>query len=95
MNRLTFLLISATFLMLTTLVVNSLELASVTSPTDSISGEVDDSVGSIFSILDTFVKLLTFQISEIPSMFNLVFSIIAIGMAYVIVMVIKDVIPWT
>lgn len=96
MNRLTFLLISATFIILTTLVVNSLGIGTQAEEIGQMPADVDNNVGSVMSIVGTFVDLLTFQLGDsIPIMFNIVFSVIAIGMGYIIIMIIKDVVPFT
>ena len=95
MNKLTFILISATFIIMTTLVVNSLGLGTIDSDVGQMPGDVDDSVGSILSILDTFVNLLTFQLDTVPLFFNLIFSVIAIGIGYVLATIIMNLIPFT
>ena len=93
MNKITFLLISTTFIILTTLVVNSLELDNIDEGID-VPTNIDDSIGSALSIIGTFMNLLTFQLDAVPTLFNLVFSIVAMGIIYIIVDIVKDLIPF-
>lgn len=95
MNKLTFLLIATTFMILTTLVVNSLGLSDVESPVSSLPGDFDNSVGSLLGILGTFVDLLTFRLDGIPTLFNLVFVVVAVGVLYVIVEWLVNLVPFT
>ena len=95
MNKLTFLLIASTFIIITTLYVNSLELSTTENPVDSMPSDVDNSVNSLFSALGTFFRLLTFRVDGVPELFNIIFLVIAVGILYIIVDVVKDVIPFT
>ena len=82
-------------MLLTTLFINSMELATISNPADTVPSEVDNSISGLYSVMSTFFNLLTFRIPEVPTLFNLVFVVIAIGILYVIVDILKDVIPFT
>ena len=70
----------------------------------TISGEANSAVATptgfeevdVWSMLQTFLGLLTFQIAELPVVINLlVFYPITIIVAYMIIDVLKDLVPFT
>ena len=95
MNKITFLLISFTFIILTTLVIDSLQISTGNGGVEATPTDIDHSISSIWSVIETFLSLVTFQLEGIPTFFNLIFSVIAIGIVYVIVDIGKDLIPLT
>lgn len=95
MTKLQFLLISSTFIIITTLYVNSLGLSDTENPVDTLPGEVDNSVGGVLDVLRTFIDLMSFRLDGVPALFNIIFVIIAIGFLYVLVDTLKDLVPFT
>lgn len=84
------------FLIVVTLVADSM---LITVSEDVLGGIIVDktqSSSSIFSMIGTFYKVMTFQLPEIPFMINiLVFYPLSIGIVYMIVDILKDIIPFT
>lgn len=95
MTKLQFLLISSTFIIITTLYVNSLGLSDTENPVDTLPGEVDNSVDGVLDVLRTFIDLMSFRLDGVPALFNIIFVIIAIGFLYVLVDTLKDLVPFT
>ena len=64
----------------------------VGSPTTNI----DASVSGVLSFIRTFFDILTFNLNGIPVIVNLLFFFpISIGLLFIIVEIVKDIIPFT
>ena len=58
--------------------------------------EITADVSGIFRFLTTFFDILTFQLDGIPVLVNLLFFFpITVGMVFIIVEIVKDIIPFT
>ena len=94
MSKLSFIMGSAFFIFITTLIINATEHSSE-DMIDPVTGELPETSAGIFDLLGTFWDILTFQVDGLPMVFSAVFSILSIGMAYIIALILKDLIPFT
>lgn len=53
------------------------------------------SQSGLYDFVRTFFAIITFRIEGIPLFINLIFIVIAFGIVYMIVDIVKDVIPFT
>lgn len=86
------------FLFLLIISVVSTSLLYTTSETlvDSLVTTDGTTSASIFTMIEIFFKIVTFQIPDIPLLLNLfVFQPIGIGMLYTIILILKDLVPFT
>lgn len=96
MNKYVLFMVMSLFLIFITIVADSISITSTTDLLDNIPSNGDDSIGSIFSFMGTFFKILTFQLSGIPVFFNIfVFIPLTFGVIYMLIDIIKDLIPFT
>lgn len=95
-NKYVLLMIMFVFLVIITLVADSVLL---TTSEDLLSGVVVDTTytsSGIFTMIGTFFKIITFQLPQIPLVVNLlVFYPLSLGIIYMIVDILKDLIPFT
>jgi len=90
------LMIMFLFLILITLVADSVLLTTSEDLLNGIVVDEGNNTSSIFSMLDTFFKIITFQIPEVPFILNvLVFYPLSLGIVYMIIDILKDIIPFT
>ena len=94
MSKLSFIMGSAFFIFITTLIINATEHSSE-EMIDPITGELPETSAGIFDLLNTFWDILTFQVDGLPMIFGVIFSMISIGMGYIIALILKDLIPFT
>ena len=94
MSKLSFVLGSAFFIFITTLIINATEHSSE-DMIDPITGELPETSAGIFDLLGTFWDILTFQVDGLPMIFGVIFSMISLGMGYIIALILKDLIPFT
>ena len=84
------------FLLTITLVADSVLLQTTE---DLLGGGIADTgknSGAIFSMLSTYYKVITFQIPAMPFIITvIVFYPLSLGMIYMIVDILKDLIPFT
>lgn len=95
-NKYVLLMIMFVFLVIITLVADSVLL---TTSEDLLGGAVVDTTytsSGIFTMIGTFFKIITFQLPQIPLVVNLlVFYPLSLGIIYMIVDILKDLIPFT
>lgn len=95
-NKYLLLMIMFLFLILITLVADSVLLTTSEDLLNGIVVDEGNNTSSIFSMLDTFFKIITFQIPEVPFILNvLVFYPLSLGIVYMIIDILKDIIPFT
>ena len=94
MSKLSFIMGSAFFIFITTLIINATEHSSE-DMIDPVTGELPETSAGIFDLLNTFWAILTFQVDGLPMIFGVIFSMISLGMAYIIALILKDLIPMT
>ncbi len=84
------------FLIIISIVATNLVLSTTADVTSGVISDGANNANSIFAMIGMFFKIITFQVVEIPLVINLiVFQPIALGMVYVIVMILKDLVPFT
>lgn len=96
MNKYSLFMIMILFLLFITVVADSIAVTASIDITDNIPVDAKDSIGSIFRLMGTFFKILTFNLPGIPVVFNLfVFLPLTFGVIYMLIDIIKDLIPFT
>jgi len=84
------------YLIITTLLANALGLGVTGSPVGGIPTDGGIGLGTVGSILGTFWNMVTFQVSGVPPIVNIIFFITPVlGLIYFIIDVVKDLIPFT
>jgi hypothetical protein len=95
-NKYVLFMVMTLFLIFMTFIADSISVSSTTDLLDNIPSDGDDSVGSIFRLMGTFFKILTFQLTGIPVVFNIfVFIPLTFGVIFMLIDIIKDLIPFT
>lgn len=96
MNKYAFLMVLFFFLVIVTLIAQDIEIAT---STNVLNGAISDSAqesSSIFTMIGVFFRVITFQIPSIPVIINLlVFYPLSMGIIYMLVDILKDLIPFT
>ncbi|MEM0173084.1 MAG: hypothetical protein QXI16_01095 [Sulfolobaceae archaeon] len=96
MNKYTTLMVMFLFLIIVTLVADSV---LITTSEDMLGGGIADaekSSSAIFSMISTYYKIITFQIPSMPFIVNaIVFYPLSFGIVFMIVDILKDLIPFT
>jgi len=96
MNKYSLLMVMFVFLVIVTLIAQDIELASATPDITNLTIDTAQESQSIFNMIGVLFRVLTFQVSGIPTMVNLiVFYPLTIGTMAMIVDVLKDLIPFT
>ena len=97
MNKYVLLMVMFSFLIVVTLVAN--DIVMTTNSVNVLSGAVSDTgttSTSIFNMIGMFFKIITFQVDGIPVIINIiVFYPLTFGIIYIIVDILKDLIPFT
>lgn len=97
MSKLTFLLFTVFAMVALTLLADS--IAGIQASNDIVTNpptNITADVSGILRFLRTFFDILTFRLEGIPTILNLVFFFpITIGLLFIIVEVVKDIIPFT
>lgn len=95
-NKYVLLMVMIIFLALVTLVADSVVLSTTENLLDGNVVDTSQNSGAIFNMIGTFFKIITFQLPEIPIAINLlVFYPLSFGIIYMIVDILKDLIPFT
>lgn len=96
MNRATTLMAIAFFIIFVTLIANSLGLTPSTDIAGELPQEVDNSISGVFDVIRTFFAIITFRLIGVPFIINLLLFVpITFGTVYLILEIVKDVIPFT
>lgn len=96
MNKFMFLMFLMFIVLFITLVANSIDTYAITDGiNDNINTSITNNRISILSFLDTYLKLLTFQIPNFPPILNVFFIPLNLVMGYYIIDVVKDLVPFT
>ena len=96
MNKYVLFMVMVLFLLFMTFVADSLALTTSVNIGDNIPTGADDSIAGVFRLMGTFFKILTFQLNGIPVVFNIfVFYPLTFGVIYMLIDIIKDLIPFT
>jgi len=87
----------ALFMMLMVVLVDSLGLTSTNEiVVPGTTGETEGPLRQIWSFVVTFYSIMTFQLVGVPALVNLfIFTPLAFGVIYIIVNILKDVVPFT
>jgi len=95
-NKYVLFMVMTLFLIFITFIADSISVSSTTDLLDNIPSDGDASVGAIFRLMGTFFKILTFQLTGIPIVFNIfVFIPLTFGVIFMLIDIIKDLIPFT
>ena len=90
------LMVMFVFLVAVTLVADSVLITTSQNILDGAVSDTTQTSGGIFSMMAVYFKIITFQIPQIPLMINLfVFYPLSIGIGYMIIDILKDLIPFT
>lgn len=96
MNKYALLMAMVFFLILITQLTLSLDLSVTEDLTHGISSSDKVSVKGVMNMIKMFFRIITFQVPDIPVIINLlVFLPLTFGIIYIIVDIIKDLIPFT
>jgi hypothetical protein len=96
MNKFATLMVLILYLVLITIVAGSVSMTTTTDIIGGISVNEEASILSVFGFLGTFFRILTFQITELPILVYVIFIYPpVIGILYMIIDVVKDIIPFT
>ncbi len=97
MSKLSFIIITVFMMVALTLLADSITgISATTDIVGSPATNIDASASGILSFLRTFFDILTFNLEGIPNMVNLLFFFpISVGLIFIIVEVVKDIIPFT
>ncbi len=82
------------FLYLMAIIANSIELEASELHGSPIS-QPETSVDSIWGTLVSFWNMVTFQIEGVPFFITMIFLIISIVLVYMIIDILKDLVPFT
>ena len=87
----------ALFMMLVVVMVDSLGLAATNDVAiPGATGETLGPIRQIWSFVTTFYSIMTFQLVGVPGLVNtFIFVPLAFGVIYIIVTVLKDIVPFT
>jgi len=96
MNKFMTLMILILYLVLITIVAGSVAMTTTTDVIGGIPVNQEASILNVFGFLGTFFRILTFQITELPMLVYVIFIYPpVIGILYMIIDVVKDIIPFT
>lgn len=96
MNRFITLMIMVFFLILITLVADSLGIAYGEGFIGGFETSPDEEKMSVLSVIRTFWKIITFRVEEFPVILNLlVFMPLTFGIVYIVIDILKDLVPFT
>jgi hypothetical protein len=95
MNKYALMFILTAFLIIVTLTVQSIGYTTTTDIVNGIPVTAEVTIGGVFGFVATFFRILTFQIPELPLFINLIFIPIVMMVVYMIVDVLKDLVPFT
>jgi hypothetical protein len=96
MNRFMTLMVMIFFLLLITIVTDSVSMSYGEGFVSDFSGEPGEDKMTVFSVTKTFWKIITFRIEGFPAALNLlVFMPLTFGIIYIVIDVLKDTIPFT
>jgi len=96
MNKYMFLMVLVVYLVMMTFVAGSLSMITSTDVIGTIGGNTDATALDIFGFLGTFFKILTFQIEGLPALVTIIgFYPVSLAVLYMIMDIVKDIIPFT
>lgn len=96
MNKYGFFGLLVLFLVIMTYTASSIEATATVDLASDIPTSSNDSISGIFKMMGVFFRMLTFQIDGIPVLFGLfVFLPVTFIVIYMLVDIIKDLIPFT
>ena len=96
MNKYVLFMVMILFLLFLTFVANSLSLSASENLINGIPSDASVSIESIGRLFGTFFKILTFQLEGVPIYFNIfIFAPLTFGVIYMLIDIIKDLIPFT
>jgi hypothetical protein len=95
MNKYGLMFVLIAFLIIVTITVQSVGYTTTTDVVNGITVDGDATILGVFGFLATFFRILTFQIPELPVIINLIFIPITMMVVYMIVDVLKDIVPFT
>lgn len=78
-----------------TLVAGSISITYTQDITSGIATNAEANLSSIIGFIGTFFKILTFQLEGVPFWLNLFFIPVTMIVIYMIVDVLKDLVPFT
>lgn len=96
MNRFQFFMVLVIYLVVATILADATGLTTSAGLTDGVSNSTSIGVGTILGYFRTFGRMLTFQVTGIPPLVNLIFFTgPTLVIIYILVDIIKDLIPFT
>lgn len=81
-------------MLITANVAYSLEISSQTIGEPGIpTGK--ENISTVLSTLSAFISLITFRFDNVPIVFNFVFIALGFGVVYIVIDILKDLVPFT
>jgi len=97
-SKLGFIVFGSAYMIIMALVIDSIDMEQYTAEgggLGSLPSNPEASVNQVFSMMRTFINMMFFQVEGVPYILNVPYTLIAVGMAFIIVNIIKDLIPFT
>lgn len=100
MSKLGFVVFGSAFMFITVILVDALsdvneDLGSPGNVIGEIPGEASTNISTLLSLVSTLWNMMTFNVQGVPFFFSIVFWVFMVGMLYIILDLLKDVIPFT
>lgn len=83
------------FLLAASWLATAMGLGTTIDPASGLPAEGELSIVTIGSIAGTFWKIVSFQIEDIPAVFSIIFIAIGAIIVYMIIDILKDLVPFT
>lgn len=95
MNRFTMLGLIIFFLATISYVADAMDLGTSADVTSSVPTDISSNKASVIGAMSMFFKILTFQLEGVPAMLNMVFLVPTAIVLYIIIDIVKDLVPLT
>jgi hypothetical protein len=82
-------------LIFSTWMANSMGIGTTTNVSDGIVTDGGANLGTVGSIFTTFFAMVAFQTEDIPAFVNIIYIVFALVFLYMLIDIIKDLIPFT
>jgi hypothetical protein len=95
MNRFTMLGLIVFFLATISYMADALDLGTSADVASSVQTDIAPKKASVIGAMSMFFKILTFQLEGVPAMLNMIFLVPTAIVLYIIIDIIKDLVPLT
>jgi hypothetical protein len=95
MNRFTMLGLIVFFLATISYMADALDLGTPPDVASSVQTDIAPKKASVIGAMSMFFKILTFQLEGVPAMLNMIFLVPTAIVLYIIIDIIKDLVPLT